>query len=97
MPYAHNMSEATREKIKVYQREYQREYKARNPEKVQRYKLASAVHLLNQNGLLVIPVPSALPWNTRTKTEILKSVLMGMQEQFGEPSSHDMKGGAADV
>lgn len=81
MPNAHNMSEATKEKIKLYQREYQRGYKARNPEKVQRYRIASAIHLLNQNGFLTIPMPPPPPWTDNQKAIIISEMEVSVHEQ----------------
>lgn len=80
MPKTYKMTEETRNRIRNYQREYHRNYRLQNPEKVKQYKIATAVHLLNQDNQLVIPMPPSPPWHSGEEFEIIQSVLFAMED-----------------
>lgn len=79
-PYA--MTDATKDKIRAYQREYHRNYNTKYPEKIAQYKIATCTHFLNKHDRLVIPLPPAPPWTAEAEQDIISSALISMTEQF---------------
>lgn len=56
---------------------------ARDPDRVTKYRLATYTNFMQRNGMLVIPMPPALPWSDLQQKCVMQMVKKAMEQQGG--------------